>query len=113
MTQKEIQGWITYWQNAKMVAIEQINALDQVHLARKYCSCMRVGVFAEVSDLAIWRALENMRSGKYPEPIKPIASNCANWADGRCLLCGVQWQEHEVHGEFQCPNFRARDTGNG
>ncbi len=67
MTQAEIQGWLTYWTNAKMVAFDQINAFDQVHLARKYCQCMRVGVFWNVSDLDIWRALENMRSGKYPE----------------------------------------------
>lgn len=66
MTQQAIQDWLRYWQNARMVAVDQINAFDQVHLARKYCSCMRVGVFADVSDLAIWRALENMRSGKYP-----------------------------------------------
>lgn len=69
MKQAQIQAWLTYWQNAKMVAIDEINAFDQVHLARKYCSCMRVGVFSLdlVSDLDIWRALENMRGGKYPE----------------------------------------------
>mgnify|MGYP001565510147 CR=1 FL=1 len=68
MTQQRIQEWLTYWTNARMVAIDQINAFDQVHLARKYCSCMRVGVFAGVGDLAIWRALENMRdASKYPQ----------------------------------------------
>lgn len=67
MTQSEIQGWLQYWQNARMVSVEAIRAFDQVHLARKYCSCMRAGAFADVSDLDIWRALENMRSGKFPE----------------------------------------------
>ncbi len=69
MKQKEIQEWLHYWQNAKMVAIDEINSFDQVHLARKYCECMRVGVFSIdlVSDLMIWRALENMRHGKYQE----------------------------------------------
>jgi hypothetical protein len=69
MTQKEIQVWLRYWQNSRMVAIEEINAFDQVHLARKYCECMRVGIFSidMVSDLAIWRTLENMRYDKYQE----------------------------------------------
>lgn len=66
-TQAQIQNWLTYWQNANMVAVEEIRAFDQVHQARRFCSCMREGVFADVTDLAIWRALENTRSGKYPE----------------------------------------------
>jgi hypothetical protein len=68
MRQKEIQAWLTYWQNANMVSVDKIRAFPQVHQARRFCSCMREGVFAGVSDLDIWRALENMRSGKYPEP---------------------------------------------
>lgn len=67
MPQREIQDWLTYWQNANMVAVDAICAFDQVHQARRFCSCMRDGVFANVSDLDIWRALENMRSGKYPD----------------------------------------------
>lgn len=62
MTSKEIQGWLTYWANANMVAVDEIRAFDQVHLARKYCECMRVGGFADVTDLQIWRALLDARS---------------------------------------------------
>ena len=63
MRQAEIIGWLQYWQNAEMVAVDEINAFDQVHLARKYCSCMRVGVFSPelVTDLDIWRAVLVMR----------------------------------------------------
>ena len=70
MTQREIQNWLTYWSKSNLVAIDQINAFDQVHQARKYCACMRSGGFSYdlVSDLKIWRALENMRDPKkYPE----------------------------------------------
>ena len=68
MKQQDVIGWLQYWQNAKMVAVDEINAFDQVHLARKYCECMRVGVFSPdlVSDLQIWRALQVMR-GTRPE----------------------------------------------
>jgi hypothetical protein len=62
MSRKQIQEWLTYWHNAKMVAVESICAFDQVHLARKYCECMRVGVFENVTDLAIWNALVELRS---------------------------------------------------
>jgi hypothetical protein len=64
MKQNDIQSWLEYWQNAKMVDTDEIAAFDQVYEARKYCSCMRVGVFSEhlVSDLQIWKALCAMRA---------------------------------------------------
>lgn len=64
MTMHEIKEWLQYWANAKMVAIDQINAFDQVHLARQYCSCMREGLFSKdlVTDLQIWRALLAIRN---------------------------------------------------
>jgi hypothetical protein len=63
MASQDIQNWLRYWAAAKMVAVDNICAFDQVHLARKYCQCMRVGVFHPdlVSDLQIWRALKTMR----------------------------------------------------
>lgn len=66
MKQNDIQTWLEYWQNAKMVDTDQIAAFDQVHQARKFCSCMRIGVFSAdlVSDLEIWRALCAMRSDR-------------------------------------------------
>ena len=61
MTTTEIKNWISYWTNANMVAVENIQAFDQVHQARKFCECMRVGVFTEVTDLQIWNAIREMR----------------------------------------------------
>jgi len=57
MTQAEIKTWLAYWTAAEMVAVDQITSFDRVYQARKYCECMRVGVFADVSDLSIWRAI--------------------------------------------------------
>ena len=62
MAQQQIKAWLSYWSAAKMVAVDEIRAFDQVHLARKFCSCMRVGVFSDVTDLQIWRALMALRS---------------------------------------------------
>ena len=56
-----IQEWLAYWQSAKMVDVDQIRAFDQVATARRFCECMRAGVFTDVTDLQIWRALEDMR----------------------------------------------------
>ncbi len=63
MTTEQIQNWLSYWQNAKMVAVEQIRAFDQVNQARKFCECMRVGVFHPelVTDLQIWNAIKAAR----------------------------------------------------
>lgn len=62
MTSNEIKVWLAYWQNANMVAVNEIRAFEHVYQARKYCECMRKGVFADVTDLQIWRALSEMRA---------------------------------------------------
>jgi len=60
MNATQIKNWLGYWQNAKMVNLEAITSFDRVYQARKYCECMRVGVFAEVTDLQIWNALREV-----------------------------------------------------
>jgi len=63
MAKSEIISFLKYWEAAKMVALEEIRAFDQVHQARKFCACMRQGVFTPdcVTDLQIWNALREMR----------------------------------------------------
>ena len=61
MTTERIQSWLSYWNAAKMVAIDEILAFEHVYQARRFCKCMRVGVFANISDLSIWRAICSMR----------------------------------------------------
>jgi hypothetical protein len=61
MTTTKIKNWLIYWNNAKMVSLDAITSFDRVFQARKYCECMRVGVFAEVTDLQIWNALQASR----------------------------------------------------
>ena len=61
MTAAEIKTWIAYWTAAKMVNFDAVRSVEQVYECRKYCSCMRVGVFTEVSDLSIWNALQDIR----------------------------------------------------
>ena len=57
MTTKEIKAWLSYWTSANMVAVNQIRAYEQVYQARKYCACMRQGVFADITDGQIWDAI--------------------------------------------------------
>ena len=66
MNSQEIQTWLAYWGNAKMVDLRAILAFDQVHQARKFCACMRDGVFhpSVVTDLQIWNALCRMRAAR-------------------------------------------------
>jgi hypothetical protein len=61
MSKTQIQDWLVYWSNAKMVAVDEIRAFDQVHQARKFCACMRDGIFANVTDLQIWNAIKALR----------------------------------------------------
>ena len=42
---------------------------------------------------------------------EPVALNCANWKNGRCGECGVQWQGHEVDALFKCPHFTKSKGG--
>lgn len=62
MTNEQIKGWLSYWNAAKMVALDEITSFDRVYQARKFCACMRVGVFTDVTDLQIWNALREMRA---------------------------------------------------
>jgi hypothetical protein len=81
-TEKQIQErlvyWLVYWRNAKMVSVENIVAFVHVTEARKYCECMRVGVFQDVTDLSIWRALKDLRASEgqdeYGRPVKTEAA---------------------------------------
>jgi hypothetical protein len=50
-----------------MVSVDEIRSFDDVYQARKYCECMRVGIFANVTDLQIWRAIRNARMTVYTE----------------------------------------------
>jgi hypothetical protein len=61
MTSAEIKPWLDYWHFAKMVAFDHIQAFENVYQARKYCQCMRVGLFEDVSDLQLWNAIKDWR----------------------------------------------------
>ena len=77
----EIQTWLDYWQRSRAVAVDQILAFDQVHEARRFCSVMREGIFADVTDLQIWRALCDMRmTDSYPTPA-PVFADADYQAD--------------------------------
>jgi hypothetical protein len=65
MNDLQIQNWLTYWGNAKMVNLDAIRAFENVFQARKYCECMRIGVFTDVTDLQIWNALQAMRRSEH------------------------------------------------
>lgn len=60
MTKAQIQDWLTYWTQSRMVSTEEIQSLQDVATARKFCSCMNVGPFLYVNDDEIWAALREM-----------------------------------------------------
>ena len=66
MTTAEIKSWLIYWKNARMVAVDEIRAFDQVYQARRFCSCMREGLFRpdHVTDLQIWNAIRDLRKAE-------------------------------------------------
>ena len=63
MKTAEIKTWLKYWQNASAVNVDAIQSLEHVHQARKFCAVMRCNLFADVSDLDIWRAIIALRQG--------------------------------------------------
>ena len=58
--QEEIQDWLSYWDRHKMVAIGAIHSLEDIAQARAFCPPMQIGIFGNVTDLEIWRALNAM-----------------------------------------------------
>lgn len=56
--------------------------------------------------------LRGVERGKFEAKMasskEPVAINCANWNDGHCETCGVQWQGMEVGANYPCPHFTRR-----
>jgi len=65
MEQQKICEWLAYWSRAKAVATKEIQSLEQMAEARKWCAVMRQGLFQEarVSTEEMWKALQWARSG--------------------------------------------------
>ena len=54
MSKQEIKSWLSYFKATGMVNFKEITSLDLLKQARRFCKCMRVGVFANVTDNQIW-----------------------------------------------------------
>ena len=61
MERRVIKAWLTYWKNANMVNLSEIKSVLDCVQARRFCSCMRVGVFTDVATSDIWNALVELR----------------------------------------------------
>ncbi len=58
MNATEMAGWVRYWGNSKRgVSIDQINSIEDLRIARKHCSVMRLGLFTNVSDARLFSAV--------------------------------------------------------
>lgn len=82
MTKADIKRWIAYWTAADMVAFDEIRTFNQMVEARKYCSCLRVGVFADVTDLQLWNALRDYRANCVVDPLGCIRDSIALEKEG-------------------------------
>lgn len=58
-----ITRWFKYWDAAHMVNFSEINSLEDMIQARKYCKCMRVGVFTEdvITTEEMWNVLRQSK----------------------------------------------------
>lgn len=65
----------------------------------------------QIEDAAFRRGVQR---GKFEatasSPSAQAARNCANYSDGRCERCGVQWQYFEIAPDYKCPHFTARPS---
>lgn len=56
----DIQCWLRYWKAADMVAFSEINTQEDLEQARRFCSVMRTGLFADMSTSLIWYSLREL-----------------------------------------------------
>ena len=54
---KDISHWVGYWDRARMVNFAAIQSEVDVATARKFCSCLKTGFMAEVTDRTLWAAI--------------------------------------------------------
>jgi hypothetical protein len=64
----------------------------------------------EIEDAAFQRGVARGRSEERLDRSTEVARNCANWKDGVCQRCGVQWQDCQVSADFYCPHFVPRGS---
>ena len=60
MTRNQIINWLKYWDAAQCVNFSEIQCVEDVHNARKFCAVMRQGVFLNITDEQIWDALKGL-----------------------------------------------------
>ena len=64
----------------------------------------------DIKDKAFARGVER---GRFEERARHgkenVALNCANWSDGTCDACGVQWQDMQVSALHKCKHFSRRN----
>lgn len=58
----QIKDWIGYWHRGQVVNISEIGSLTDVRDARMACRVMRDGLFSNVTDEAIWAAIQEWRA---------------------------------------------------
>jgi len=71
------------------------------------------------------RDLDDIKSKAYQDGVKrgmfeqraksggeKVAMNCANWDNGICETCGVQWQSFQVSKMHKCKKFSAKEQPN-
>jgi hypothetical protein len=56
LTTAELKSWLRYFRAGRMVNLAEIGSIDDMRLAQRFCSCMRVGVLAATSAEQLWEA---------------------------------------------------------
>ncbi len=56
MSRDDIKAWLRYWRSGRMVNLAEVGSLEDMRQAQRFCSCMRVGLFAETSAEELWNA---------------------------------------------------------
>lgn len=108
MTRADIQRWLSYWQNANEVAVEEIRTEADVPVARRFCEVMRAGVFATITDKAIWEALTEMRAAHRMSGVAPSATPAGAFGKvpaTTCSACGGEGSFERPHPFRDDPYF--------
>jgi len=62
MKKADIKYWLSNWKYNNMVNIDVIMSVQDMHEARRFCPCMRIGKFEEILDSEMWEVLQEMRN---------------------------------------------------
>jgi hypothetical protein len=89
MTREEIKDWVAMFDHSRMVNIDAIKSVADVKEAKRFCSCMRNGIFWRVTDAQWFEAIQERVASRLPVAASGLNVGARDVTVGETTLAGA------------------------